>query len=222
MSDNPSPYELFRRPQIIISIAVAVLIVLGWLVLFFIPKGHTVATLNAKYTTLKKKVAAAKLEVDQLRKLTRTTAAFQARLTQLHHYVPTTPQLPSYILAIQATVKASGSTYVSMEPGPPEPATGRSGPSTASKAGTGSYTILPVTLSVDATYDQLLALITDIYKLTRLTVIASINITGGGPGTKRSTLLTVTMKLQTFSVTKPTATSSSTSTSTTPTTTTVP
>jgi Tfp pilus assembly protein PilO len=62
----------------------------------------------------------------------------------------------------------------------------------------GNVAIVPVTVSVRGTYDQTLAFIKALYALPRLTVISSIQISGGGTDTNRSTQLSDEFDLDIF------------------------
>jgi Tfp pilus assembly protein PilO len=114
----------------------------------------------------------------------------QATLSGL---IPTTPDFYDYITLMSNTTAAAGVHLVSITP------------STSGTPITGTdLEAIPVILSTSGTYDSTLGLIKAIYALPRLTTINSMAITGGGPGTNRSTLLDETFSLTIYSSARPT------------------
>jgi Tfp pilus assembly protein PilO len=64
----------------------------------------------------------------------------------------------------------------------------------------GPVSVIPVSISASGTYDQTLAFIKALYALPRLTVISSVDISGGGTQTTRSTALQSTYSLDIFAL----------------------
>ncbi|MHB8220923.1 MAG: type IV pilus inner membrane component PilO [Acidimicrobiales bacterium] len=192
MSDAPNITDVLRRTPVLVGIVVTLVVVLIWLFAFFLPQGSKISKLNAQVQTLQQKVTQGNAKIAVLKKDSQTEPKLAAQLAKLKQYVPATPGVYNYITTITATVKASGAKLTTISPSPEAPA-----PSA------GAFYDIPVQLSVTGTYDQILKLVTEIYSLPRLTVIPTMQISGGGVGTNRSTNLVASMHLETFTTYKP-------------------
>lgn len=192
-----------KRTPVIIAIVVAVLVVLIWLVAFFFPQGHKLSTLDAQQQTLQQQVDAGNAKVAHLKHTFEHVGQFEAKETKFEAYVPSTPDLfkttANYTSSLSATVAAAGMILTSVAPSSARVPTGSS---------TSSLTSIPVVLTVTGTYDHLLTLITSIYSMPRLTLIDSLTVRNGGPGTNRSTSLQATLDLVIFTTAKPPTTTS--------------
>lgn len=182
-----------KRPPVIIAIVVAFLVLVIWLLAFFLPQGHKLSTLNTKEQTLQQLVNAGNAKVAHLKHTFEHVGQFEAKQTQFETYVPATPDLfkttANYTSSLSAAVAAAGMTLTSVAPSEARAATG-SGP---------AVTTIPVVLAVTGPYDNLLNLIKSIYSMPRLTLINSVYVRNGGPGTNRSTPLQATLNLDIFS-----------------------
>jgi Tfp pilus assembly protein PilO len=192
VSDARLPLDILKKTPVIVSVVVAVVVVLIWLVAFFLPQGSKISKLDSQVQTLQSKVTAGNQKLAILKRESLTNSKLTAELATLKNYVPTAPDVYTYIGTITATVKSAGCKLVSLSP---------SGEGAASSGS--SFYQIPVDLSVTGTYDHLLRLISDIYALPRLTIIPTMNISGGGPGTNRSTTLSATLDLETFTTSPP-------------------
>ncbi len=192
MSDTTSTADVLRSTPVLIGIVVTLVVVLIWLFAFFLPQGSKISKLDAQVQTLQQKVTQGNARIAVLKRDSQTAPKLATELAKLKQYIPATAGVYNYINTITATVKASGTKLSTISTSPESPAP------TAS-----SYYAIPVSLSVTGTYDQVLKLITDIYALPRLTIIPTVQISGGGVGTNRSTVLSVSMRLETFTTSKP-------------------
>jgi Tfp pilus assembly protein PilO len=190
--------KTLRRPKILLSIVGAVLILAIWALAFFLPQGSKISSLQAQEATLQKKVQIGDATVARLRHTFQHSAQITTMRKQLYSAVPATTDAYNYVQALSAVAASSKVhlTSVSIAAGPG-----------GNRASSGSTTIteLPVSMSVTGTYDQILTLITQIFKLPRLTDIDSVNISGGGPDTSRSTTLTAQLSIIAFSAERPSA-----------------
>lgn len=179
-----------RRPPVIVAIVVAVVVLLIWLVAFFLPQGHKLSTLDAKQQSLQQDVDQGNAKVAQLKRTFQHATQLEAQQATMAAYVPSTPDIfkttANYTGSLSSTVTAAGMSLTSVSPGQATTGTGS------------SMTIIPVTLVVKGSYDNLLTLIKDIYSTSRLTDINAVTVRGGGPGTDRSSTLTVTLDLAIF------------------------
>ena len=205
-----------KRPPVIIAIAVALLVLVIWLLAFFLPQGHKLSTLNAKEQTLQQLVDAGNAKVAHLKHTFEHVGQFEAKQTKFETYVPSTPDVfkttANYTSSLSAAVAAAGMTLTSVAPAVARSASGStassSGSSTSSSgtSSSGAVTAIPVVLTVTGPYDGLLTLINSIYSMPRLTLINSLNVRNGGPGTNRSSPLQATLDLDIFTTATATTT----------------
>ena len=196
MSDATGTVPVWKQKPVVITAVIAVVVVIIWLVAFFLPQGSKLSTLNAQQQTLQQKVAQGNAKVERLKHTFQRASQLQAMDASLQAEVPSTPDIfkttANYTNTLSATVAASHLTLTSVSPG------GAAQPPAGS-----DFTTVPVTLVVKGTYDNLLTFITNVYALPRLTDINQIRIEGGGPGTNRSSTLTATFSLVSFTTAKP-------------------
>jgi Tfp pilus assembly protein PilO len=189
MSDETSPLDVLKTTPVVITIVIAVVVVIVWLLAFLLPEGSKISTLNTQAASLQAKVTAGNAEVAHLRKEALHKKTLVARLSTLQTYVPTKPEIYTYLKTITLTAKASKVTLVSISPSAELP------PSTGQK-----FAAIPVSVSVKGTYDDILAFTANLYALPRLTDITTMSITGGGSGTafNRASSLSANFALEVF------------------------
>jgi Tfp pilus assembly protein PilO len=177
---------LARRPVVLLGVIGLAVVIVVWLLVFFLPQGHKLSSLQSKKATLQEAVIQDNARLKVLRTESHHVGEIKTLYVRLQGYVPSSEDLYTYIQSISGAGKATGVKITSLEP------------SAEVTASTTSYTVVPITANVKGTYDNLLGFLHAIYKLPRLTDINSLTINGGGPGTNRSTLLSVTLDLAIF------------------------
>jgi Tfp pilus assembly protein PilO len=174
-----------RSPFVIGGLVVALVVVLIWLFAFFIPQGNKINTLNTQETLLLAKQAALEAQVAALQKTSEATPQLLALEAAFAVAVPPTPDTYTYLTTMVATTAKAGvklSTISTGSPGSP----------------TDGVSSISVTLSTSGTYDQTLTFIHLLNTLPRLTIINSLALQGGGPGTNRESQLTESFALTIF------------------------
>jgi len=191
--------KFFREPWVLITIGVTVVVVLVWLFAFFLPQGKKISKLDTQEQALSAQQAQLNARVAELQKTSAAQPELVALQAQFNQLVPTSPDLYPYLLSLYNAVGTSGLKLVSIgvQQSPPIPSA--------------TYTAIPITLSTTGTYDQTLSMIKIINNLPRLTVISALNLTGGGPGSTRSTPLQQSFTLAIY-YTAPVSSTPSTST----------
>jgi Tfp pilus assembly protein PilO len=194
MSVAAGPLGALRRTPVVVAVVIAVVVVIVWLLAFFLPQGSKISTLDTKQQTLEQQVAQGNAKVARLKHTFQHAPQLRAMSAKLEADVPATTDIYNYIDSLSTTAAASNVKLTSVSPG------------AATQTSTGSpFTAIPVSMVVKGTYDHLLSLITNIYALPRLTDIDSVSISGGGPGTSRTTTLIATLSLEAFTTAKPPA-----------------
>ncbi|MGH9089528.1 MAG: type 4a pilus biogenesis protein PilO [Acidimicrobiales bacterium] len=185
MSASSPTVAVLRRPKVMLGIAVALVVVLAWLMAFFVPQGRKLSSLQLQEQSLQQQVNGGNAKVVRLRDESHHSAQIAAMVKKLEGYVPATSDI-SYIALFSNTAKANGVSVTSIGPGSATPVTGS------------SFQSIPVAATVTGPYDNLLSFVRAIYVMPRLTDIDSVQLSGGGPKTNRGTVLTATFQLQIF------------------------
>jgi Tfp pilus assembly protein PilO len=161
-------------------------VVVAWAIAFYVPQGHKLAALDAQKTSLQSTVTADEARLQQVQREDQHIAQIRLMHDELVGYVPPKESLYTYIRTISHAAKASGVTITSLSPSALVAVTGT------------SYSAVPISASVRGTYDHLLSFIKHLYDLSRLTDVNSLSISGGGPSTGRSTVLSASFQLAIF------------------------
>lgn len=189
MSVTPSRIRITPRSALVALGALTV--VLAWVFAFYLPQTHKLAALGSQRTSLQATVATDEARLQRVKTEAQHVTQIRAMYDQLEGYVPATENLYAYIHTISSAAKAAGVTITSLQPS-----------ALSAASGTG-YSAIPITAAVKGTYDHLLAFIKGLYDLPRLTDVNAVTISGGGPGTNRSTVLTASFELAIFTSQKP-------------------
>ncbi len=185
---------VLRQRKVLISFAVALVVMLIWLVAVFSPEGHKLAAVNTSVQQAQSEQSSLLAHLALLKLYSKESATFEQLSDRLNAAVPSTIDIYDYITAISNAASSTGVAVESVDP------------STA--VAWGSVGVIPVSVAVKGNYDQTLAFIKALYALPRLTVITQITISGGGVQTTRSTALSDEFSLDIFA--QPSAIPSST------------
>lgn len=178
--------EVVKKPVVLLGALGLVVIVVVWFVAFFQPESHKLSSLGSQKASLQQTVLLDNARLQRVRAESHHVGEIQAIDAKLKGYVPTTEDLYTYIQTLSGAGNTAGITITSLQP------------STVTTASGTSYMAIPITADVKGTYDHLLAFLNAIYNLPRLTDVNGLTITGGGPGTNRSTSLSATFDLVIF------------------------
>ncbi len=181
---NREIVAVLRTRTVLLSIAIALVVLLVWLLALFVPEGHKLASVNASVQSAQEQQNALQARLDRLKAYSRESGQFQALAQRLSAAVPSSTGVYDYITALSNAASATGVKVSGVNPSAP----------TAS----GNLEVIPITVSATGTYSQTLAFIKALDALPRLTIISQISITGGGTGTNRGTVLTDQFNLDIF------------------------
>lgn len=185
MSTGSPARSTLRRRTVVVGLAVAVAVVV-WAFAFFLPQSRRLTALQAERTTLQQTVAQDDARLQHVRTEAHHVNQIAAMYRQLQGDAPATEQLYTYIHTISRAAASAGVSITSLQPN-----------GLAAVSGT-SYSAVPITASVKGTYDHVLAFLNAIYRLPRLTDVNTLSISGGGPGSSRGTVLSVSLQLAIF------------------------
>jgi type IV pilus assembly protein PilO len=103
-------------------------------------------------------------EVAQLEAVRRNASETERQLLELSKRVPTQPEIPTLVVQIEEIADNAGVAQLSIEPGTPGP-----------PPGGGDYSVVPVTMSFEGTYDQLQLFLEDTRNLARLVTVNKVS-----------------------------------------------
>lgn len=178
--------------SVLVALGVVVIVV-AWLLAFYLPQAHRLSALESKTATLHSTLAADQARLLQLQKEAQHVTQIRAMYNRLDGYAPTTEKVYTYVHTIAHAAKIAGVTISALQPSAIESVSGT------------KYSAIPISASVQGTYDNILAFIKGLYDLPRLTDVNALTVSGGGQGTNRSSSLSVTLQLAIFTSQKPTS-----------------
>lgn len=111
-------------------------------------------------------------QVAELQEVRRNSPELQRQLLELNKRVPTQPEVETFIVQVEEVAEASGVTQTEFTRGDPEP-----------PEGGGDFTVQPVTMTFEGTYEELLAFLTGLDDLVRLVAVNDVTYEVAGEGT---------------------------------------
>lgn len=189
MTKTKRSLKISRQGALIVVIVAAVLA--AWFLAFFRPESHKLETLDARRTTLQSSVSVDQARLRRVQDEAAHVTQIQAMDNHLVGYAPASEELYTYIHTISDAARSAGVTITSLNAG-----------GIAAVSGT-SYSAVPISASIKGTYDHVLAFLKGLYAMPRLTDINNVDVSGGGPGTNRGTVLSVSLQLAIFTSQKP-------------------
>jgi Tfp pilus assembly protein PilO len=175
-----------KNRTMLLIIGGSVLVLLIWYVAYFAPSGKQLGAVGAQTQIAQTQQAQLNAELARLRSYSKETGTLATLSDRLGAALPATTDIYDYITALSNAGSVADVKITSIDPG--------------SAAVVGPVSVIPVSLSASGSYDQTLAFIKALYALPRLTVISSVDISGGGTQTSRSTSLTTTYSLYIFAL----------------------
>jgi len=148
------------RNVLLLGLLVIVLVVVGY---YFLLLGPLLGRLDQSAEARDAKeaqLANLRQEVAQLEAVQRNAPETERQLLELSKRIPTQPEIPTLVVQIEDVADAAGVTQLSIQPGTPGP-----------PPGGGDYSVVPVTMSFEGTYEQLQLFLENTRNLARLMTI---------------------------------------------------
>lgn len=152
------------RNILIIGVLAIVLVVVGF---YFLLLGPLMSTLDEKAQERDDKeaqLASLQQEVAELEAARENAPEIERQLLELSKRIPEQPEVPTLVVQIEEIAEASGVTQVSIVPGDPGPAPGG-----------GAFSVLPVTMSFEGTYEELQNFLFRTRNLARLVTVNQVS-----------------------------------------------
>ena len=179
-----------RNALILGLVAIGLLVALLWVLLI----GPLLGRLDARAEEREEKeaqLADLQQEIEGLEAVRQNAPDIERQLLEYSKRIPTQPQIETLTVQIEEVATASGVTQTSIVPGTPGP-----------PPGGGDYSVYPITMSFEGTYEELQQFTLGVRNLVRLVTINDITYeeapegTTPAPGVER--LLRVTIEAEVY------------------------
>jgi type IV pilus assembly protein PilO len=151
------------RNVLLIGLLVIVLLAVGYYFLFLGPLLNTLDERAQERDDKEAQLANLQQEVAQLEAIRRQAPEIERQLLELSKRIPTQPEIPTLVVQIEEIADAAGVTQLSIEPGDVEP-----------PPGGGDFSVVPVTMSFEGTYEQMQDFLLRTRNLSRLVTVRSV------------------------------------------------
>jgi type IV pilus assembly protein PilO len=148
------------RNVLIIGLLGIVLLVVGYYFLLLSPLLSDLRERAQERDEKEAQLADVQQEVAQLEAIRRQAPEIQRQLLELSKRVPTQPEIATLVVQIEEIEDASGVGQLRIEPGTPEP-----------DPGGGDFSVVPITMSFDGTYEQMQDFLLRTRNLARLVTV---------------------------------------------------
>lgn len=162
-----------RERNIIVAGAVGLVLLLVLFYVLFL--GPLLADLNEQAEVRDEKeaqLAEIEQQVAELEEVRRNSPELQRQLLELNKRIPTQPEVETLIVQVEEVAEEAGVTETQFTRGDPEP-----------PEGGGDYTVQPITMNFEGTYEELLAFLTGLDDLVRLVAVNEMTYEITGEGT---------------------------------------
>jgi type IV pilus assembly protein PilO len=151
------------RNILILGLLIIVLLVVGYYFLFLGPLLGNLDARAQERSAKEAQLASLQQEVAELEAVRRNAPETERQLLELSKRVPTQPEIPTLVVQIEEVADASGVTQIAIQPGTPGP-----------PPGGGDYSVVPVTMSFEGTYEQLTDFLRRTRELSRLVTVNGV------------------------------------------------
>ncbi len=151
------------RNMIILGALAIVLLIAGFYFLLLGPLLGRLEAADQEREDKEAQLAQLDQEVAELEEVRRNSPEIERQLLELSKRIPTQPEIPTLTVQIEEIARNSGVTQISLIPG-----------TTAPPPGGGDYTVQPITMSFEGTYEELQEFLALTRNLARLVTVNDI------------------------------------------------
>jgi type IV pilus assembly protein PilO len=152
------------RNLLILGLLVILLLVVGYYFLLLGPLMSTLGERAQERSDKEAQLASLQQQVAELEAVRENAPEIERQLLELSKRIPEQPEVPTLVVQIEEIADASGVTQVSIEPGDPGP-----------PPGGGDFSVLPVTMSFEGTYEELQDFLFRTRNLARLVTVNQVS-----------------------------------------------
>lgn len=151
------------RNLLILGALAIVLLIVGFYFLLLNPLLGRLEEADRQREEREAQLAQLEQEVAELEEVRRNSPEIERQLLELSKRIPTQPEIPTLTVQIEEIAQDSGVTQISLIPGTPAP-----------PPGGGDYTVQPITMSFEGTYEELQEFLRLTSNLARLTTVNDV------------------------------------------------
>jgi type IV pilus assembly protein PilO len=173
------------RNMIILGSLVIVLLIVGFYFLLLSPLLNRLDEADQQREDKEAQLAQLEQEVAELEEVRRNSPEIERQLLELSKRIPTQPEIPTLTVQIEEIAQDSGVTQVSLIPGSPAP-----------PPGGGDFTVQPITMSFEGTYEELQEFLSLTRNLARLVTVNDITYEALQEGTTTQPEIEQTLQVE--------------------------
>jgi type IV pilus assembly protein PilO len=151
------------RNILLLGLLVIVLLVVGYYFLFLGPLLNTLGERAQERSAKQAQLSNLQQQVAQLEAVKRNAPETQRQLLELSQRIPAQPEIPSLVVQVEQIAHESGVTQLSIEPHDVQ-----------SPPGGGDFSVVPVTMSFEGTYEQMQDFLFRTRNLARLMTVTKV------------------------------------------------
>ena len=151
------------RNILILGLLVILLLVVGYYFLLLGPLLNRLDERAQERSDKEAQLANLQQDVAQLEQVRRNAPELERQLLEYSKRIPEEPEIPTLVVQIEEIARASGVTQLSIIPGTP-----------ASPPGGGNYSVLPITMTFEGTYEELQDFLRRTDNLARLVTVDDV------------------------------------------------
>jgi type IV pilus assembly protein PilO len=152
-----------ERNILLIGFLVIVLLAVGYFFLFLRPLLNNLDERAQERADKQAQLANLQQQVVELEAVRQNAPEIERQLLELSKRIPTQPEIPTLVVQIEEIADASGVTQLRIDPGTPGP-----------PPGGGDFSVVPITMSFNGTYDQMQDFLFRTRNLARLVTVGSV------------------------------------------------
>ena len=160
------------RNLLILGALAIVLLAVGFYFLLLGPLLGRLEEADQQREERKARLAQLEQEVAELEEVRRNSPEIERQLLELSKRIPTQPEIPTLAVQIEEIARDAGVTQLSLIPGTPTP-----------PPGGGDFTVQPITMSFEGTYEEMQEFLRLADNLARLVTVNEIAYEESGEGT---------------------------------------
>jgi type IV pilus assembly protein PilO len=151
------------RNVLLIGLLVIVLLAIGYYFLFLGPLLNNLDERVQERSDKETQLANVQQQVAELEAVRQNASEIERQLLELSKRIPTQPEIATLVVQVEEIADAAGVTQLSIEPGDVEP-----------PPGGGDFSVIPVTMSFEGTYEQMQDFLLRTRNLSRLMTVRSV------------------------------------------------
>jgi len=195
-----------RSRAVVLGVLFGIVVILVWNLLIFAPKGRDLSDAKKERQGAEQIEPALRQALARLQEISKNGPDIAAQLDRLSAAVPTAPDLDGFILSANQIAVQSGIDWLSVSP-------------SVIQAGTTGPSVIPLTMSIQGGFFQVLDYLNRLEDVGRLVIVDALNATAaeatngsGTPSSSAAPTLSVTLTARMFTMAAPTAAPGSTPT----------